>query len=275
MSNDNNHTDRFEELCAGYVLNGLDTDERAEFEKMLDAATDEQRQFYEKLRSAANNLAFNVNRAEPPAAVKDRLMQVIKEDIEEQQAGAGKDGDDDGFEWRKFAIAASFALLLVSLSLLFYALNLRSDLQARTDELQQKEQTITALQQEIERKEDMLAILEARQVDMVLMQGMEASPQGYGKIIWNADRQQALLQVSNLPPVPADKQYQLWIIRNNEPISAGLFAVNDPKRDTFFIIEQMAPADRQSANAFAVTLEPKGGMPKPTGDMYLMGNMEN
>ncbi|MDR8392755.1 anti-sigma factor [Aliifodinibius sp. S!AR15-10] len=273
MANENKHTERFEELCAGYVLNALEPEERTEFKEMLASADEEEKEFYHKLRSAANNLAFNVNRVEPPAAVKERLMQVVNEDIEEQQSTGAT--SSDGYDKMKFAIAASFALLVVTLSLLFYTFNLNSQLNATNEQLAQREQTITELENEIERKNEMLAILEAREVDMVVMQGMEANPDGYGKVIWDSEQRQALLQVSNLPPVPSDKEYQLWIIKNNTPVSAGLFAVNDPNRDSFFKIEQMEPTDEQSTNAFAVTLEPKGGMPKPTGDMYLMGNMEN
>ncbi len=273
MDENNNHTDRFAELCAGYVLNALKPDERAEFEDMLTSADEEQKELYQKLRSTSSNLAFNTNRAEPPKEVKEHLLQVIDQDMADQQLD--EDENSKNFDPAKFAIATSFALLLVTLSLVFYSFNLSSQLQTTNKELAQKEQTITELEQRIEQKNEMLAILEARDVDMVVMQGMEASPQGYGKVIWDSKQQRALLQVSNLPPVPTDKEYQLWIIKNNKPISAGLFSVTDPDRDTFFKIEQIASADEQSTNAFAVTLEPKGGMPKPTGDMYLMGNMEN
>lgn len=272
MNNNNNHTDRFEELCAGYVLNALEPDERSEFEQMLAEADQEQRTVYYELRSTASQLAFTTQRAEPSAEVRQHLLDVINDEIQEQKVTPISESSNN---WGKFGIAASFALLLVTLSLLFYAFNLSRTLENRNQKLAQTQQVVTELRSEIEQKNEMLAILESRQVDMVLMKGMEANPQGYGKVIWDADKQQALLQVSNLPAVPSDKEYQLWIIRNNTPVSAGLFAVNDPQRDSFFKIEQMAPADQQSTNAFAVTLEPKGGVPKPTGDMYLMGNTGN
>ncbi len=120
----------------------------------------------------------------------------------------------------------------------------------------------------------MLAILEARTVDLVAMNGLEVNPDGYGKIIWDSERQQALLQVSNLPEVPSGKAYQLWLIKNNEPIPSATFAVrNGGDRGSFFKVEQLADANQQNANAFAITLEPEGGSQKPTGDMYLLGNV--
>jgi anti-sigma-K factor RskA len=74
-----------------------------------------------------------------------------------------------------------------------------------------------------------------------------------------------------MPAVPTDKDYQLWVIKDNKPISAGVFAVNDTKSN-FFKIENLAVTNPKEIGAFAVTLEPKGGMPSPTGDMYMMGS---
>jgi len=292
MNDDNSHNDeRFEELCAGYVLNALEPEEREAFERMLEHADEDRLELYRRLKSAANNLAFGSEKQEAPEAVKERLLRVIEEDLRDETVTKVHEQDqqvqesaerepvaaesESGVNRTTMAIAASIALLFVSLSLLFYSLNLNRQLENRNGRIEEQESVITQLEQELERKDELLAILESREVNMVVMRGMEASPDGYGKIIWDAEQQQALLQVSNLPPVPNDMEYQLWVIRDNTPVSAGMFAVHDPKRDAFFKIEQMDSTARQATNAFAVTLEPKGGMPQPTGDMYLMGNMEN
>ena len=284
MANEQSHTEKFEELCAGYVLHALDEEERAEFEEMLANASDEERDLYQQMWSAANQLAFTVEKNEPGPAVKEQLMNKIRTESDEQEAqdtvtdiqettSEEEETDSADFNWPAFAAAASFALLIISLSLVFYSFNLSSEISNKESVIAQQETQITELKSELQQKEEMLAILEAREVDLVMMSGMEVNPDGYGKIIWNSEQQQALLQVSNLPAVPKDKDYQLWLIKNNKPVSAGVFAVNN-ESDKFFKIEKMADADEQSANAFAVTMEPKGGVPQPTGDMYLMGNMD-
>ncbi len=102
------------------------------------------------------------------------------------------------------------------------------------------------------------------------MDGLKVNPVGYGKIIWDPEKRSAILQVSNLPAVPSDKDYQLWVIKDKKPISVGVFAVNDTMSN-FFKIENLAVTNPKEIAAFAVTLEPKGGMPQPTGDMYMMG----
>lgn len=277
MANESTHNDQFEELCAGYVLHALDEDEREQFEQMLDEATDQQRRLYRDLWATANQLAFTIELAEPSDLLKDRILAEIRSEKNgqnEQTKETGSSDQSSDLNWPALAAAASFALLVVSLSLLFYSFNLSSEIENKEQTITQQQTRITQLKNELQRKEEMLAILESREVDMVLMSGLKVNPDGYGKVIWDSEKQQALLQVSNLPPVPKNKDYQLWIIKNNKPVSAGVFTVNDPN-DNFFKIEEMAAADEQATSAFAITLEPKGGVPQPTGEMYLLGNMNS
>lgn len=102
------------------------------------------------------------------------------------------------------------------------------------------------------------------------MNGLAVQPVAYGKIIWDREKGSAILHVSHLPPVPSDKDYQLWIVKGDQKISAGVFAVTDTS-SAFFRIDRLAVTNPKEIAAFAVTLEPKGGMPQPTGEMYMLG----
>jgi anti-sigma-K factor RskA len=282
MTNEKSHHRKFEELCAGYVLHALDNEERKEFEQMLAEASEKERTLYQNMQSAANQLAFTIERDKPKETLKKELMaqirseennKQVKNDIQTIKDTQENTEDNNGFNWSAFGIATSFALSFITLSLMFYAFNLRSEINENKSVIANQETQITELEDELQQKEEMLAILESRNIDMVHMSGMEVNPNGYGKIIWDAEKQQALLQVSNLPIVPQDKDYQLWIIKDNKPVSAGVFTVNN-EDNKFFKIKEMTDVNALSNNSFAVTMEPKGGMPQPTGDMYLMGNME-
>jgi len=279
MANEQTNKEKFEELCAGYVLNALEPEEREEFEVLLQNASEEEREIYQEMRSAANQIAFSVEGNQAPGVVRERILAQVQPEENELSEKAenemsSSDEDTNNFDRGTFAIAASFALLLVTLSLVFYSFNLSTEISNQEKVIEEQQARISELQNDVQQKEELLSILESREVDLVMMSGMEVNPNGYGKVIWDSESNRALLQVSNLPAVPSDKDYQLWIIKNNKPVSAGVFAVNDPGKDSFFKIEEMA-AGEQAADAFAITMEPKGGMPQPTGDMYLMGNMNN
>lgn len=109
-------------------------------------------------------------------------------------------------------------------------------------------------------------------MNLILMAGLDVNPDGYGKIIWDPENDRALLQVANLPKPPEDKDYQLWLIKDDQsPISAGVFSFAQPSTDLFFKIDQLNQDPSELSNTFAVTMESKGGVPQPTGDMYLAG----
>ena len=79
-----------------------------------------------------------------------------------------------------------------------------------------------------------------------------------------------MLNVDNLPMPPSDKQYQLWALKDGKPIDAGVF---DMKPGTDGDMHMM-PVTIAEADAFAVTLEKKGGSPTPTlTQLYVMGKI--
>lgn len=80
----------------------------------------------------------------------------------------------------------------------------------------------------------------------------------------------AVLIASGLPPTPAGKEYQLWFIVDNKPIPGRTFAPDNNGQST--LQDQVPEAARRSA-IFAITLEPTGGVPLPTGAIYLRGEL--
>ena len=76
---------------------------------------------------------------------------------------------------------------------------------------------------------------------------------------------------NNLPALPAGKTYQLWIITDTpKPVSAGVFSLDRGHKGRGIL--QNIP-DVAKIKQFAVSLEPAGGLPQPTGAVYLAGNL--
>ena len=261
----NENTQNFEELCAAYVLGSLNSEEKASFENLLAEASDEQQQFYDDMEVIAAEMALLYPELDPSPSIKQQLIEMAWSSVN------SKTGANIHYLSRfRYAVAASVVFMLVSIGLLFQTQNLNEDLSEQLALVDQQQSKIEILETEVERKEELLTILEARDVDLILMDGLDVNPTGYGKVVWDKDNGQALLQVANIPTVPTAKEYQLWFVVNNQPISAGVFAVNDPAQDNFFKISEFQQA---GSGAFAITLEPEGGSPQPTGDMYLLGSM--
>ncbi|MEJ0083604.1 MAG: anti-sigma factor [Puia sp.] len=93
------------------------------------------------------------------------------------------------------------------------------------------------------------------------------APSSLATVYWNTQSKDVYLLVNKLPaPVP-DKQYQLWAIVDGKPVDAGVFEMAE---GISFVKLKTIP----KAEAFAITLEKKGGSTKPDMDaMYVMGKV--
>jgi len=251
----------FESLCTGYVLNALSEEERRQFEKMLENASNEELALLEELTEARDEMALATESPEP----RDDLFIDILSEISKEPRKAPI------IPIWGYRLAAAI-LLIGLLGLVMFSQQLSGTLDEKTAVIEEQTTIITELQTELEKRNELLAILESREVNFVIMAGLDVNPEGYGKVIWDTENQRALLQLANLPAPPEDRDYQLWLIKDEQsPISAGVFNFERTSTDLFFKVEELQEQPSDIMNMFAVTLEPKGGMPQPTGDMYLLG----
>ena len=78
-----------------------------------------------------------------------------------------------------------------------------------------------------------------------------------------------MFQAAGLPATPAGKTYELWwITKEHGPVAAGLFQAEDGHP---VVAPVSLPPAGEHVLLSAVTLEPAGGVSKPTGAMYLKG----
>jgi anti-sigma-K factor RskA len=84
------------------------------------------------------------------------------------------------------------------------------------------------------------------------------------------DKKRNLLSVFawHLPPAPAGKTYQVWLIDPQEDRTSGGFLI--PENNQPFVMAVLkSPQPLMSFVGLGVTLEPAGGSPKPTGPRIL------
>jgi anti-sigma-K factor RskA len=98
--------------------------------------------------------------------------------------------------------------------------------------------------------------------------GLPSAPAARGRVVWNAERREAVLLATGLPPTPAGKAYEAWVIAGRAPVAAGVFRVNE----TGTAVHPLPRLDDVArVKTFAVTLEPEAGTVAPTGPMVLAG----
>jgi anti-sigma-K factor RskA len=89
-------------------------------------------------------------------------------------------------------------------------------------------------------------------------------------VVWNPDQQNGVLQFERLPALPANQDYQMWVIdpKQPHPVSAGLVpkSIDQERRVTFSPTKPVGASPK-----FAVSIEPAGGSSVPRGQIVLVG----
>ncbi len=172
----------------------------------------------------------------------------------------------------KWLMAAAVSLFLISNVFSFYFYNkwksTEERLQVAQASQQQYAQNYERVQQRLNTQGQALTLLSDAATRRVPLKGVTKSPESEVTVFWHSKTQKVLVEVNNLPAAPDGYQYQLWALDDGKPVDAGLLTVAG---DSLELQPMKAIAEAQ---AFAITLEPKGGSINPTLDqMYVMGEI--
>jgi anti-sigma-K factor RskA len=256
-----------------YALGALEGDEKLAIESHLASCA----ACAEKLAEARGRialLALAAPQVAPSAAVKLRLMQQIRADAESSatarephltssRARREPDRGGGGFfgRWRAAVLVPAFAVLAIATVMLWRE---NRDVNRELNELR-----YSMLQQKIELAEARQAadMIESHDTVTVSLAQQPGMPTGAAHVMYNS-KMGMLMYDGELAPAPAAKSYQLWLVpADGKPINAGVFNPVSGRTDHWM----MKLPQGIAAKEFAVSLEPAGGMPQPTGPMVLIG----
>ena len=251
------------ELAAAYALGSLEGEERERFESLLRAgdrdAVTVLREFQETVVAVAADL-----REVPPPAVKTALMDRIAAARPRRAEAAVPPPAMPRLRRSVWTVVWSGAMA-AGIAAIAVGLAVSTGYERR---LQQLAQEAAALRQELERQQTVVAILRDPATQVVALAGQAPSPEARGRMLWHATAG-GIFVTAGLPAPPSGKTYQLWaIVAKNPPVPAGVFTV-DAKGTGSLRVPPLPGVSR--VDVFAVTLEPAGGLPAPTGAMYLVG----
>lgn len=153
---------------------------------------------------------------------------------------------------------------------------LKADLVSREEQVDRLETQVASqaggtaeLRTALAQRDEILALLRSPDVKVVSLAGLQDAKAAGGFILFDLTTQKALFYAFNMPALPPDKTYQLWAIVD-KPISAGTFALDQGQKTRGMVRSLPTPT---KITKFAVSVEPLGGRPQPTGTIYLMGQL--
>ena len=254
-----------------YVLGSLSEDEKREVELMLEKHPDLKTEVSE-IENALKGYA-DVNAVNPPEVLRSETLEKLVT-AKEQDTPIVPIGVKHN-HFYKYAFAASVALLLLSVITL---INLYSQLKDSYNQiaiLQQSNQKYAAhtnyVESQLRDAKQSLNVFHKPEIyKVVSLKGTPNAPTASMMVAFSAQKSEVMIDVASLkmPANDAQHQYQLWALVNGQPVDLGVF---DAKADSAGMIKMKS---LKSAEAFAVTLEPKGGSITPTMEqMMAMGSI--
>jgi anti-sigma-K factor RskA len=144
------------------------------------------------------------------------------------------------------------------------------------DQLRQSEEEIARLTAEagtIAGQADLtVAILTAPDMRRIDLAGVDSSRNATARAYWSGTRG-LLIVADRLPTPPPGRTYQVWLISGGSPgpVSAGL--MNGRREGRGILIVPPPRGVAGGSVTVAVTDEPEGGLPAPTGSQHLLGSL--
>ena len=111
----------------------------------------------------------------------------------------------------------------------------------------------------------------SREIMTVTLGGTAAEPDANGVLVLVPGQPEGTLVVDHLTPLPADQQYQLWLVEEDGNRDSGVVFSVDARGRAEVRVSGRKPLPEYSA--FGITIEPTGGSPGPTGQQVLGSNL--
>ena len=165
----------------------------------------------------------------------------------------------------KYAFVACFVLLIVSVVALINAYRQIDVSNNQIAALQSQNQRIANT---VSLKDGEIGVLRDASFKMMHLAGMKKSPTSALTVAWSPVNKKVWIDMAtaNIPANDKDHQYQLWALVKGKPVDLGVFDADTTSKD----MKEMKPIEY--ADAFAVTLEKRGGSPTPHLDeLMVMG----
>jgi anti-sigma-K factor RskA len=215
------------ELATPYALNAISEGERSAIDRQLATAPAAVAQsFRDEVRGVGEAMAVvsAITAAEPPARLREAVLAVTQPDSARRS------------RWRAIVLAAA-AAIVVGLAAFGAGIALRPP------------HTPTMAEQ-------IMAAPDVRTVS-----GPVAS--GTATVIFSRDENAGVLVMNNVPPPSQGTVYQMWLVDEKGPTSAGTMNAAAVTPSTTHLLPNLG-----DSSVLAFTVEPGNGSPQPTGKIF-------
>lgn len=255
------HDERMEELAAGYALDALETEDAAAF--LTHARGCEWcAVLVLEYRAVTSALGLSVPEMDASPELRERLLRMIAADEAADSASSAGPSEPRTLPVPRPARGAArgrspiwglatAALLLVSLGLGYWNWRLQEEIRQLQLASVQEQQLMTALAAGAQRH---------------ALTSTGVVPNAHGMVVPDPSGGDPFILLANLPELPGGRTYQAWVVGPQGPVDAGVL----PEQSGGTLVARLTRLPRPGETV-ALTEEPAGGVPAPTGQVILAG----
>ncbi len=232
------------ELLPAYALDILDESEAKMVASHL-AGCEDCRAELRAYRQVVEDLPLAMVQVDPPAGLKDKILQQAASSKKPESARSSTNWWKE-FKTRLLPATPVWGVVSLVLIVLLGASNF-------------------VLWQRLNQVET-----EHNRLATVPLMGTDLTPAATGMLVISADGEHGTLVVDGLPVLDASQQYQLWLIKDGQRTSGGVFSVDEEGYGSLWISSTEPLVSYQGVG---ITIEPEGGSPAPTGERVLGGEL--
>jgi anti-sigma-K factor RskA len=256
-----------DELLGAYAVDALPADEAAAFRAHIAGCADHASRTAE-MRALASSLASTVDPVPPPASLRSRLLDAVGREPQDSLAGTAPPRRKDtaasvgatgrspgtprrragppGTPWRSVRPLQAWGALAAAIiaALIVWNVALQSG----------------------DGGDGRYAFSRASMTVPIRAHGQPGS----GTAFYFEDDKRMLIVVSDVGYLEPTETYQMWAIADGQPSSIGFLEPNANG-----LASTLVPFDANTAQTFAVTIEPAGGSSQPTTDPILTAEVSS
>jgi anti-sigma-K factor RskA len=241
-----------------YALGALEGEEKQTLETHLGACPYCQQQF-----AAARQRTALMGLAAPAAAPRPQVKAALMDKVRAEKRAPITSSAPPKIGKKRWGLRFSFGFGLATALLAFATYEFAKQDLDRGKELKQLQAQLSEDAAALQAMGQVTGAPDSAQITLLQQPN---GPPGQAHMLYNA-RMGLGVYSGQIAPAPSGKSYQLWLVPSSgAPVSAGLV---DANQQNGAVVVRLSPG--LAPKAFAVTLEPYGGRPQPTGPMVLVG----
>jgi hypothetical protein len=161
-----------------------------------------------------------------------------------------------------------FFLVVVGLMIGYFKIS--SDVKEYKNDVEKLNRQINSLTMKLSSSQEIDQMLQSPNVQIINLKGTNLNTSGYGKLIISPEKGTGYIQLAQMPALPEDKTFQLWISVSGNFMPLETFHASEKMEYYSF---RMPDLPKGYDVSFIVTEESMGGSKTPGKKVYLTGNM--